>query len=155
MITSIIIILILLGLLLIVLELFVIPGITIAGIAGFIFTAAGIYLTYLKFGSDVGHFTLGITLLFFIGLMVFALRSNTWNRFMLTTNVDSTVEPVSEELIHEGDVAVTVTRLNPVGKVKVNGVTIEAKCPGEYVEPDSEVIVTKVYKNHIIVKLKP
>ncbi len=155
MLTTIIVILTLLGLILIVLELFVIPGITIAGVAGFIFTAAGIYLTYKNFGTDMGHLSLALTLLFFVVMMVFALRSKTWNRFMLTTNVDSTVEAISQQEINEGDLGKTITRLNPVGKVKVNGLTIEARCPGEYVEPGTEVIISKVYKNHVIVKLKP
>jgi|ADurb_Cas_02_Slu_FD_contig_81_410436_length_1120_multi_2_in_0_out_0_3 membrane-bound ClpP family serine protease len=154
MLTSIIIILILLGLVLIVLELFVIPGITIAGVAGFLLTAAGIYLSYQAFGTNGGHLCLGLTLLFAIVVMVFALRSNTWNKFMLTTNVESTVEPISQQQINEGDQGKTVTRLNPVGKVKVNGITIEARCPDDYVEPESEVIVTKVFKNYVIVKLK-
>jgi Membrane-bound serine protease (ClpP class) len=154
MFTAVIVLLILLGLLLIILELFVIPGITIAGVAGFVFTAAGIYLSYETYGKDIGHLTLGFTLLAFIVLLVFALRSGTWNKMMLTTEVDSTIEPISNEMIHEGDMGVCLTRLNPVGKVRVNGITIEARCPNQFLDPETEIIVSKVYKNYIIVKLK-
>ena len=154
MFTAVIVLLILLGLLLIILELFVIPGITIAGVAGFVFTAAGIYLSYETYGKDIGHLTLGFTLLAFIVLLVFALRSGTWNKMMLTTEVDSTIEPISNEVIHEGDMGVCLTRLNPVGKVRVNGITIEARCPNQFLDPETEIIVSKVYKNYIIVKLK-
>ena len=152
--TAVIILLILLGLVLIILELFVIPGITIAGVAGFVFTAAGIYLAYQAFGKNVGHLSLGLFLLFFILMLVFALRTGTWNRLMLTTEVNSTIEPISNELIHEGDCGVSITRLNPVGKVRINGITIEARCPNQFVDPESEVVVMKVYKNYVIVKLK-
>ncbi|MBP8791289.1 MAG: NfeD family protein [Breznakibacter sp.] len=152
--TAVIILLILLGLVLIILELFVIPGITIAGVAGFVFTAAGIYLAYQAFGKNVGHLSLGLSLLFFILMLVFALRTGTWNRLMLTTEVNSTIEPISNELIHEGDCGVSITRLNPVGKVRINGITIEARCPNQFVDPESEVVVMKVYKNYVIVKLK-
>ena len=154
MFTAVIVLLILLGLLLIILELFVIPGITIAGVAGFVFTAAGIYLSYETYGKDIGHLTLGFTLLAFIVLLVFALRSGTWNKMMLTTEVDSTIEPISNEMIHEGDMGVCLTRLNPVGKVRVNGITIEARCPNQFLDPETEIVVSKVYKNYIIVKLK-
>ncbi len=154
MFAAVIVLLILLGLLLIILELFVIPGITIAGVAGFVFTAAGIYLSYETYGKDIGHLTLGFTLLAFIVLLVFALRSGTWNKMMLTTEVDSTIEPISNEMIHEGDMGVCLTRLNPVGKVRVNGITIEARCPNQFLDPETEIIVSKVYKNYIIVKLK-
>ena len=154
MFTAVIVLLILLGLFLITLELFVIPGITIAGVAGLVFTAAGIYLSYETFGKDIGHLSLGLTVLAFILLLVFALRSGTWNAMKLTTEVNSTVEPISNELIHEGDSGVSVTRLNPVGKVKVNGVTIEARCPDQFLDPESDVTVLKVYKNYIVVKLK-
>lgn len=152
--TTVIILLILLGLILIILELFVIPGITIAGVAGFVFTAAGIFLAYKAFGNDVGHLSLGLSLLFFIVMLVFALRTGTWNKLMLTTQVDSTIEPISREEIHEGDCGISITRLNPVGKVRVNGFTMEARCPGQFVDPETEVVVMKVYKNYIIVKLK-
>lgn len=152
--TAVIILLILLGLILIILELFVIPGITVAGVAGFVFTAAGIFLAYRAFGKDVGHLSLGLSLLSFIVMLVLALRTGTWNKLMLTTEVASTVEPISNELIQEGDCGVTITRLNPAGKVRVNGLTMEARCPDQFVDPESEVVVCKVYKNYIIVKLK-
>lgn len=151
---TVIILLILIGIILILLELFIIPGITFAGIAGFIFTTAGIYMAYATLGKSGGHLTLGVSLLFFVLVLVIVLRTGTWNKLMLTTEVSSTIEPIAKDVINEGDTGKTVTRLNPVGKVKVNSTTIEARCPGQYVEPGTEVEVVKVFKNYIVVKLK-
>lgn len=149
-----IVLIVLLGLFLIALEFFVFPGVTVAGIGGFIFTAGGVYLTYSSYGATYGNMALAATLLFGVVLLVMSFRSKTWNRLMLHSSIKGKVETVEEENIHVGDAGVTVTRLNPVGKVSVNNELIEGRCPGHFVDENTEVLVEKVHKTYIIVKPK-
>ena len=149
---SIIIILILAGLFLFLLEFFVFPGLTICGIGGFIAVTVAIYLGYSNYGTTVGSIILVSTILSFIIMLFFALRSKTWKKLSLETTVTGQVETVEEELIKAGDRGITITRLNPVGKARVNNQEVEAQCPSKYVEPKTEIEVVKVFKNYIIVK---
>jgi membrane-bound ClpP family serine protease len=149
-----IVLIILLGLFLLVLEFFVFPGVTFAGIGGFIFTAGGIFLAYQGYGTTYGNIALVSTLFVAIIILVLSFRSNTWNRLMLHANVDGRVETVEENQIHAGDEGVAVTRLNPIGKVMVNGIVIEGKCPGHFVDENSQIIVKEVFKTYLIVKPK-
>ena len=147
-----IIILILTGLLLFFLEFFVFPGLTISGIGGFIAIGVAIYLGYSNFGGSIGTIILLSTILAFIIILIFALRSKTWKKLSLETSITGQVEVVEEEIIKTGDKGITITRLNPVGKARVNEKEIEAQCPGKFVDPKTEIEVVKVFKNYIIVK---
>lgn len=149
---AIIIILILTGLLLLVLEFFVLPGITIAGIGGVIMIGSGVYIGYSKYGSSTGNIIVAITLLALIVVIGIALRSRTWNKLMLNTTITGSIETVSESLIHAGDKGIAITRLNPIGNVRVNGQEVEARCPGNFVDAQTPVEIVKVYKTYVVVK---
>jgi membrane-bound ClpP family serine protease len=148
---AIIILLIITGLLLLILEFFLVPGITIAGIGGLGMIVAGIFMAY---GIDVstGHITLGATLIATIIILFYALRTKTWNKVMLQSTISSHVDTVEEESIKPGDRGKTITRLNPVGKARVNNQEVEARCQGQFVDPKTEIEVTEVHKTYIIVK---
>ncbi len=154
MLTFVIIFLILLGLFLLFLEFFVIPGMTVAGIGGLIFSVAGISMVYSNYGTATGNIVLISTLIFAIILFIISFKSGTWDRLMLKSSITGQVETVEENSIEPGDTGITITRLNPIGKVKVKDQIIEAKCPGQFVDPNTEVIVKEVFKTYIIVKQK-
>ncbi|ASB49912.1 NfeD family protein [Alkalitalea saponilacus] len=149
---TIIILLILTGLLLLVLEFFVFPGMTISGIGGVLMMAGGIYMAYNGYGSGIGNWTLFITIFSSLLVLGLALRGKTWNKLMLNTQITGNVQTVTDETIHEGDKGVTVTRLNPIGKARINDEDVEARCPGQFVDPGTEIEVIKVYKTYVIVK---
>jgi len=58
-----IILLIALGLVLLLIEFAVIPGITIAGIGGFLMLGASIYIAFLEYGTGAGFITLTVILI--------------------------------------------------------------------------------------------
>ncbi len=148
----IIVILLILGILLVILE-FLAPGITIAGIGGVVLTGGGVYLAYSNYGSIIGHITLASVLVFNIVLVVYILKSRVLSKLMLNTNVDGKVE-TDTDIINIGDTGVCITRLAPMGKVKVGDTVVEGQSLGGYIDEHSEVEVVKVFKYKIIVKLK-
>jgi membrane-bound ClpP family serine protease len=150
-----VIILILLGIILFLIEFLIIPGTTVAGIGGLILMAGGVYLAFDNFGNQTGFIVLVGTFTVSVIILVIALRANTWKRIMLNTNVDSKVyEDADSDSIKPGDVGITMTRLAPIGKVKVNNISVEAKSISGYIDPHIEITVVKLSGSQLIVKLK-
>lgn len=147
-----IILLILFGILLLLLEFFVVPGITIAGIVGFLLLGGGVYLSYDNFSPLTGHFVLAGVLILVIIALIFAFRRKTWKRISLNSKIDSKVLDVKEMNISPGDKGTTITRLAPMGKVLVNKISVEAKSMGSFIDENEEIEVVKVLNTNIVVK---
>lgn len=147
------VILILIGFVLVVLEFLVFPGVHVTGFIGFACIGFGIYLAYQSLGVKTGHTVVLVTAVGGIVLTWYVLRSQTWKRLSLESQIDSTVEGVDES-VKPGDCGVCLGRLAPMGKVKVGEVVTEAMSQSGYIDPDRKVEVVKVYKDKIIVKLK-
>ncbi len=148
-----IIILILLGIMLFIIEFFLIPGVTIAGIGGLILTVLGVYKAFTDFGVNTGLLVLAGTLAVSVVVIIFSLRARTWKRLMLNTDIHSKVdENLTEEQVRPGDRGKALTRLAPMGKVEVNGVVTEGKSMEGYISEHQEVEVVEVEGSRLIVK---
>jgi membrane-bound ClpP family serine protease len=151
---GVIVFLILLGLLLFLLEFLVVPGITVAGIGGAISIITAIVLGFFYHGPRTGMIILLSTLLVMIVTVIIMLKAGTWKKLMLNKAIDSRIDNVHKELglVNEGDRGVSITRLNPMGKVKVNGEYYEAKSLDSLIDQATEIEVIKVETNKLIVK---
>ncbi|HCY00590.1 MAG TPA: hypothetical protein DG754_10665 [Bacteroidales bacterium] len=149
-----VIVLILIGLFLFVVEFLLIPGITVAGIGGVACLIGGIFWAYSGFGNAAGNITLISTLIATIITIALALRSKTWSRFMLKTNVEGTVASDHLSQIKPGDEGTTVSRLTPMGKVRINDVVLEARSTGNYVDQNTPIVVIRFEGSVVIVKPK-
>ena len=150
-----IILLIILGIILIIMEFFIIPGVTVAGIGGLLLIGGSIFMAYNSHGTTTGNYILIFSLTSLFILLIVALRSGTWKRIMLNTNLkDSITETPLNKKIKPGDEGITITRLSPMGKVQVNEIMVEAKTLGGMINPNTRVEVIKVLNTNIIVKLK-
>ena len=148
-----VIILIVLGILLFVIEFLLVPGVTVAGIGGLILTVFGVYKAFNDFGTTVGIWVLIGTLMLSVFVIAMSLRARTWNRLMLRTNINGTVDSnIKEEQIKAGDRGQALTRLNPMGKVEVNGIVREAKSMEGYINVHSVIEVVEVEGTRISVK---
>ncbi len=148
-----VIILIVLGIFLFLVEFLLIPGVTVAGIGGVLLIGWGIYLAFANFGVSMGLITLGVTILLSVVVLAFALRSRTWKRVMLDTKIDSTShESPAEGSVKVGDKGEALTRLAPVGKVKVNDIVMEGKSIAGYIDPHTAIEVVKYTGSQLIVK---
>ncbi len=149
-----IILLIVLGLLLLLLEFAVIPGVTIAGIGGFILLGASVYIAFVKFGTLVGFITLTVVLIAAPLLFFYFFKSKAAKKMILESKIEGSVNTVKKDKIKPGDVGKTIGRLAPMGKVKINGEVVEAQSTGSFIDQKTEIVVTKVLSNKIIVELK-
>lgn len=151
---TLIIVLIVIGLIFLVAEFLIIPGITVAGIAGFVLIIFGVYLGYSQFGTTTGHIILLSTAVASVATIALSLRAKTWRWATLSTNIDSKAVEEYEHIIKAGDVGITVSRLAPMGKAVINDNIVEVTALGEMIDQQSTIEVVKVEGSKIIVKLK-
>jgi len=147
-----ILLLILLGIFLFLVEFLLIPGVTVAGIAGFILLVGGVYMGYDSLGTPEGHYILAGAVFLSVVIIAYSLRARTWNRLMLNSTISGKVSKYEEEKVKVGDEGVTVTRLNPMGKVLINGEYLEAKSIGPYIEQKKKIKVVNIKDFSVTVK---
>ena len=149
-----IIALIALGILLILLEFFVVPGITVAGIGGLILLVSGIAMSYSKFGTPDGHYLLAGTAISLIFILYIAFKSKTWKKISLNKEINSKAKEDLSLKINVKDEGMTVSRLAPTGTILVNDELVEAESRSGFIDENEKITVTKIKLNKIIVKLK-
>lgn len=147
-----IVLLIFLGLLLLLIEFAVIPGVTIAGIGGFILLGVSVYIAFTKFGTGVGFITLTVVLIAAPAMVFYFFKSRTGKKMILNSKIDGTVEAIEENKIKVGDLGKTIGRLAPMGKAKINGAIVEVQSTGSFVDQNTEIKVLKIHSNKIIVE---
>ena len=84
--------------------------------------------------------------------MVIVLRSKTWSRIKLNAKIDSKVEKLDDASVCVGDIGVSISRLAPMGKIKINKINVEAKSTGMYIDEKSKVEVVGIVNKVVIVK---
>jgi membrane-bound ClpP family serine protease len=147
--------LILLGIILIIIEFLVLPGISIAGIGGFVLMVTGIVIAYKNFGNTTGHLIVFGSIIILIITIFTSLKSKTWKKFALESKIDSKVESEqSFKKIQVGDTGTTISRLAPMGTVQINNEFMEGKSLDTFIDQNTEIIVIQVLNNKVIVKPK-
>ncbi len=141
------------GLILILVEVLITPGIIIGSI-GVIIMGFGIYKTYEDYGTITGNWLLFGSFLATVIAIVLALRSNVWQKMSLTTTLDGKSNEIELDKIAVGDEGKTLSALRPSGNALINGIKVEVCTIGESVDSHTAIIVKEIVENKIIVKLK-
>jgi membrane-bound ClpP family serine protease len=147
---TIIIFLMALAILLILAEIFFLPGITIAGIGGALFAMGGLYYAYTV-NPLTGHITLLASLVTFCITFIWMLRSKSFNRIALHTDVDSRLTSSRDLGIKPGDEGVTLSRLAPIGKARFNNNTVEAKSTGGFIDEGTPIVALRIDGYNVLV----
>ncbi len=149
---AIIIGLIIAGMVLLVLEVLVIPGVGVVGFFGFAIIVYSLFRTFADHGTVAGIIATISTFFASILLIWFSLRSKTWKKISLETDIRARVNVVDTEEIHVGDKGITVGRIAPMGKAQINGKYYEVKSGGAFIDQEKEIIVSRIEGNQIYVK---
>lgn len=149
---ALIIVLIVVGLALIIVEVVVLPGVTVAGIAGALLIGCSVFLTYRWFGTMAGTYALIGTGSLFIVFLIYALRAKTWDRLSLHSEIDGRVNVVDTNDVKTGDKGITVSRLAPIGKILIHGKLMEGKSDFGLIDENREIEVVRVNESTIIVQ---
>lgn len=164
------ILLFLLGIVLLLVEIFLIPGFGAAGISGFLLIAASLLLTQQDFVLpefswqreifqrnllSIGGGILGSIVLIAVFFQIFP-RVAFFNRLILESSqlksegYSMQTEEAEEDRI--GKTGRAVTTLRPSGKADIGGEIFPVETDGEFLAAGTEVVVVEVNSNRIIVR---
>lgn len=151
---ALVITLIIVGILLIIAELVLIPGIFVTGILGLASLVGSCYFAFIEWGQIGGIITVGVNIVLLIVFVVLALRSKTWRKLTLNTNIDSRTDVNPQDKgVSVGQRGVTITRLCPMGKIKIGDLFLEASSQNGIINPGEEVEVCLIDDNKVFVKM--
>jgi membrane-bound ClpP family serine protease len=148
----IIIALLAIGLALIIAEIIFIPGTTLVGVLGLVFSVAGIVISYEYFGSDVGFYILLGMGAATAGALYYSFKSGVWQKFSLKSSNKSKVNEGMVSELTIGDEGKALSTLRPVGKAKFKNQEYEVKTLGDYVDHGTPVRIKLIMSNQIIVE---
>ncbi len=150
----IILFLILLGVGLFMAEVFLLPGITVAGVAGAIMLMGSIAYAFYYVGETAGYVTIAANVVITIAAFIIIMKSNALNHIALKTDIDATVDQTEILQLRNGQIGVTMSRLNPMGKAEFdNQYIVEVKSiTGEYINEGENVEIVKIEKSSILVQ---
>lgn len=147
-----IVLLIVLTIFLVVAEVLLLPGLTIAAIGAFLSGFYAAYLTYLEAG-------LGVATAVFLGILVLSLltvyicvKQRNISKISLKVNSDSVVLPNVRTIAKIGETGVAVSRLAPMGTVQIGGNSLEAKSKSGFIDPKMSIKVVGYEDNSVIVE---
>jgi len=149
MVWSVIIPLIIFGLLLVLLEIFILPGM-VAGIIGGLLVVLGVYQSYASYGVLAGTITLFSTIAIFVVAMILFFKSGTWKKVALSEVIDGKMNTI-DSIIQPGDKGKTISRLAPMGKAFINNEYYEVSTNSEFVDENEDIVVIKIEGNKIFV----
>ena len=138
------------GIVLLTIEIVILPGVGAAGVGGALLLVAGIAGTYVVCGAAAGHWMLGAAIVLGALALVLALRSGTWRRLALETEVDGKVN-VPDNLPEVGDKGVALTRLSPVGTAEFGTMQLEVRAEEDLVNAGMPLRVVRVQDGRVIV----
>jgi membrane-bound serine protease (ClpP class) len=163
--------LLLIGILLLGVEVFVLPGFGVAGISALLFIAAGLVLSFQGFvlpdpalpwegrllmtnlAQVLGTFLLAFILsLFTIRFILPQISKVIKGPYLSATLSQSHVDSTGKQTVQPGDEGRTLSTLRPSGKVMIGSKKIDAIARGEFIEPGQPVVVDRIESNRVIVK---
>lgn len=143
---------ILLGLLLVLAEILLIPGVGIAGVLGLLAMGGSCAYAFMEMGNMTGIIVTSVNAVLLVVLIIWVLRAQTWKRLSLETNIDSKAV-VPEVEVSVGDKGRSVTRLAPMGTVRFGDNSLEVTSMEGLIDPGMDVQVVAIEDGKIYVAI--
>lgn len=140
------------GLILFIIEVFLLPGVSIAGIAS---AACLLYANYYAFdtlGTIPGCITLMISAIGVIGITIWFMRSKTVDKLSLKKTIDYRPEPLKGLNLKIGDEGIALTRLALIGNAEFNGRIIEVRSSGDFIDEKSKIRIERILDGIVMVQ---
>jgi len=144
--------LLIIGLLLVLIEIIFVPGATIVGLLGLVFSGLAVIYAFVTFGESTGWYVMGGTVLVNLIVLIAGFRSNVWQRFALTNTMSSRSHDDRLLGLEVGQKGKTISDLKPYGKAMFNDKIFEVKSESGFISPNTEVYIFKLETNRIIIK---
>jgi membrane-bound serine protease (ClpP class) len=155
------------GVILLLVEIFVLPGFGVAGISGIILIFLSIFLSLIGSGPFITFESISMAIIQLAFAIIAALvlifllakylpKSSLFNRLVLSDSekAEEGFVSVNEEQSLLGKSGVAVTILRPVGIAEIDGKRVEVVSDGEFIQPGTEIKVIKVEGMRVLVSAK-
>jgi membrane-bound serine protease (ClpP class) len=147
--------LLVLGFLLILLEVFVIPGFNIFGVFGFGSLCVGVLYAYKTMGVWPATAIAATAILGTIFLVRFIIRRRTWQKLILQSDTSRTdgYDASQQNIAHLMDkTGQTQTPLRPSGRALIEDQLVDVVSEGEFIDRERPVIVVEISGNRVVVR---
>jgi len=145
------------GLLLIVVEVYLVPGFNIVGILGFLMMIFGIGHAFAESGLLGGLAALVGTAAVGGGMFYWMWQSGAWDRFVLSTSLRRDENLIARESEQRsryiGKTGKALTPLRPTGVAEIDGERLEVVTEGEFIAAGSLVRVVAIDRRRFFVRL--
>ena len=147
---SIIALLLIVGFIFIVIEVFLVPGFSVPGLAGIGMIGYGIFRAKMTYGSSGALVTFAVSAVAAIILIKAALRSRIVKKFGLEYS-EKEAKAVDDYSILIGKNGTAMSTLRPSGTAMIDNIRYDVVTDGEYIEKDSPIRVSEIEGTRIIV----
>jgi len=147
--------LIIIGFILILIEIFLVPGFNIFGIFGFILVVLGIVFAYTKLQLWWANFIMAASLALSLVLIWGVVKSKSWRRIVLDVRQEKVQGfHVSSDNLAQliGKKGVAYTKLRPAGIALIEDQKVDVMTEGGFIEKDQAVEVIQVEGNRVVVR---
>ena len=150
-----------LGVALLLIELFVIPGFGVAGIAGIVLMLGSVFFVFrnaYKLETAVFGLSFAIILAFALAIALSYVlpKTRTWNHLVLSTVMDSGVgfhsAPREDFQGYVGKTGIALTPLRPAGTVRVDDKRLDVVTAGDFIVRETPVKIINVEGSKIFVE---
>ncbi|GHU09640.1 hypothetical protein FACS189431_8010 [Alphaproteobacteria bacterium] len=101
--------------------------------------------------TTIGHITLISSTVAFGIAFAWLLRSKSFSKVALNTDIDSKLTSSRDLGIQPGDEGISLSRLAPIGKAKFNDIVVEAKSIGDFIDENTLIVVLRVDGYNVVV----
>ena len=150
--TLIIVSLIIAGLILFIIEVFLLPGISIAGIISAVCLLYANYYAFDTMGTLPGCITLAISAIGVIAITIWFMRSKTVDKLSLKKTLDYRPEPLKGLDLNVGDKGISLTRLALIGNAEFNGRIIEVRSADGLIDEKTPIRVERILDGVVFVQ---
>lgn len=141
------------GYILVALEIFVIPGFGVAGIAGLVCLAAGCYYAFQYYGAGWGSLAVVLVLGTTTAIIIWIPRSRIGRGFVLSSSLSEAKATTTK--IRVGEVGVAESDLRPAGIAHFGAERESVVTDGEFLSRGTRVRVVEVEGARVVVEPAP
>lgn len=134
------------------LEIFVIPGTSLAGIVSAACLIGANVLVFDSYGLSAGIIVLAASLIVCLVAGIWMLRSKALDRISLKRTIDSTAATEEQLSVKVGDRGIALTRLALIGNADFDGKIVQVQSADGFLDEKTPVVITRVIDGQVWVK---
>lgn len=134
------------------LEIFIIPGTSLAGIVSAACLIGANVLVFDSYGLSAGIIVLAASLIVCLLAGIWMLRSKALDRISLKRTIDSTAATEEQLSVKVGDRGIALTRLALIGNADFDGKIVQVQSADGFLDEKTPVVITRVIDGQVWVK---